>query len=242
MTKPIEKKLDLSFIVPIYNSAPHIVEKHKELTKIIKGVTKNYEILFCNDASPDNSQELLDEIAGSDNNIRLLVNPNNMGLGYSVKRLINESRGEIIAYTDIDLSFDVSKLGEFMEKIRDYDVVAGSRYIGMKSYVPLHRKIISRCYWLICRILFSVPISDIGTGFFLIKKKCFNDFRFVTTGFAVSIELHAKLHKKGCKFLEIPVAYNHHSGPASTFKLFKHFLPTFYETLLVLYDLKLRKH
>lgn len=240
MTKSPAKK-DLSFIIPIYNSAPHIIEKHAELTRIINGVTKNYEILFCNDASPDNSQELLDKIAETDKNVRLLKNPENMGLGYSIKRLIEESCGEIIAYTDIDLSFDVSKLGEFMEKIRDYDVVAASRYAGIKSYVPVYRKIISRCYWLICRVLFAVPIADIGTGFFIVRKKCFHDFNFVTTGFAVSVELIAKLHKRGYKFLEIPVDYNHHSGPASTFKLFKHFLPTFHETLLVFLDIRFKK-
>ena len=241
MRKPI-KKIDLSFIIPIYNSAPHIIEKHKELTEIIKGVTENYEILFCNDASPDNSQELLNKIAENDINVRLLINSKNIGLGYSVKRLIGEARGEIIAYTDIDLSFDVSKLGEFMKKIGDYDFVAASRYIGLKSYVPMYRLIISRCYWIICRILFSVPIADIGTGFYLVKKKCFENFNFVTNGFAVSIELPAKLHKKGYRFTEIPVEYNHHSGPASTFKLFKHFLPTFYETFLVWYDLRFKKN
>lgn len=152
------------------------------LTQIINSATKSYEIIFCNDASPDNSQELLDKIAENDKNVRLLRNPENMGLVYSMKRLIEESRGKIIAY------------------------------------------------------------ADIGTGFFLIKKRCFNDFDFVTRGFAVSIELPAKLNKKGYRFAEIPVEYNHHSGPASTFKLFKHFLPTFYETLLVWYDIRIKKN
>ena len=241
MTKSPEKK-ELSFVVPIYNSAPYIIEKHKVLTQIINSVTESYEILFCNDASPDNSQEILEKVAKNDKNVRLLKNPENKGLGYSFRRMINESRGEIIAYTDIDLSFDVSKLGKFMDKMKDYEVVLASRYSGIESYVPICRKTISRIYWIICRIMFSVQFDDMGSGFFLIKKKCIDNIYLIANGFSVTIELYAKLHKSGCRFLEIPVVYNNNSGPASTFKLIKHSFPTIYETCLIWYDLKRKRN
>ncbi len=224
---------ELSIIIPIYDSASFIMERYRTLTSIVAGVTEHYEILFCNDASPDNSQEVLETITRQDEKVRVLCNTINRGLGFSFKKMAQEASGDIIVATDIDLSFDITRLGEFKAMMEDHDVVVASRYAGIKSRIPLNRRLVSRSYWLLCKLLFSIPIADMGSGFFLVRREALNRVDLEAERFGFHCDLHSKLSRLGCRYIEVPVRYDHDIGPGSTFKVFRHAWPTFLETLRI---------
>ena len=224
---------ELSIVIPIYDSAPFIMERYRTLTSIVAGVTEHYEILFCNDASPDNSQEVLASIAQQDEKVRVLCNKTNRGLGFSFRKMVQAASGDIIVATDIDLSFDMTRLGEFKAMMEDHDVVVASRYAGIKSRIPRHRRLVSRSYRLLCGLLFSIPIADIGSGFFLVRREAMNRIDLEAERFGFHCDLHSKLSRLGCRFAEMPVRYDHDVGPGSTFKVFCHAWPTFLETVRI---------
>lgn len=224
---------ELSIVIPIYNSAPFIEERYQTLTSIVAGVTEHYEILFCNDASPDNSQDILKSIARQDEKVRLLRNTINRGLGFSFKKMVKAASGDIIVATDIDLSFDVTRLGELKAMMEDHDVVVASRYAGIDSRIPLARRLVSRSYWLLCKLLFSIPIADMGSGFFLVRREAMNRVDLEADRFGFHCDIHSKLSRLGCRFVEVPVRYDHDIGPDSTFKVLRHAWPTFLETLRI---------
>jgi len=236
-----KSSMELSILIPIYKAELHIVERYNILKKILDKLSIEYEIIFCNDASPDSSHIVLAQLAEENHRIRILSNHQNKGLGYSFQRMISSAKSETLIYTDIDLSFDPEKIGEFVTMSERYDVIVASRYAGVSSYIPLERKIASRCYWFFCQIFFDLPLHDIGSSLLLFKKSDVSQISLVANGFGIHIDLHSKLHRVGLRYAEIPVNYDHDIGPESTFHVLKHFFPVCKETFLVWYDLNVHR-
>jgi glycosyltransferase involved in cell wall biosynthesis len=221
----------LSVLVPTFNAAEFIENTYADIRFQVDKLGVDYEFLFRDDCSTDDTREKLRAIAGQDKKVRLFFNEQNMGLGYNLGRLFEDAKGDIAVYFDADLSFDVKRLPDFLERVASgkVDVCVGSKYKGIRGKIPLNRLVPSRVYYAINRLLFGVRVRDIGSGFVMVRKKCLSGIELKAKRFAVHIELFHKLSKKGCRIEEIPVRYIHQEG--GSFKMLKHGPPTLLETL-----------
>ena len=121
----------LSIIIPCYNEESTIEEIVKKVTQVID---LSYEIIIIDDYSTDNTRTILK------NNLKekidkLILNPSNLGKGYSVRQGIKEASGEIILIQDADLEYDPKDYPKLLEPIINghADVVYGSRFMGAEQ-------------------------------------------------------------------------------------------------------------
>ena len=190
--------MKLSVVVPTYNASEFIENTYADILFQLKKWHIGYEFLFRDDCGGDNTREKLKLIAKMDKNVRVFFNKKNMGLGYTLNRLFKDAEGEVVVYFDADLSFDIKRLSDFLDRIKkgSADVCIGSKYKGLYGKIPLNRVVPSRIYYLMNRLLFGVKVRDIGSGFVMIRKKCLDGIILKAKRFAVHIELFDKLSKK----------------------------------------------
>lgn len=139
----------LSVILPVFNEQALLEEHLRQIVAYLDTITAEFrwEIVLINDGSRDNSTRIVDEIAGTRDNIIALHHPKNFGLGQALKFGFNNTRGDYVITMDIDLSYDVEHIGELARTIRDQHakIVLASPYMkgGTIRNVPWLRRILS---------------------------------------------------------------------------------------------------
>ena len=199
----------LSIIIPVYNEEKTILEI---LRKIKKNSSTNlkYEDIVINDGSTDNTKKLLED--NKDLYDKLLINENNKGKGFSVKKGIANSTGSHIIFQDADLEYDPSDYAKFEKIFLEFDAdgIIGSRFIYSK-YTRSHNilnKIGNKILTLIFNLLYNTTFTDIYSCYFAFKKNLLESNLLETEGFEQHAEILCKVIKNGNKFYEVPISYN----------------------------------
>ena len=118
----------VSVVVACYRDAGSVKEMYRRLTETLAQVTPSYEIIFVNDASPDNAEELLNEIAAEDNRVTVISHSRNFGSQMAFTSGMRQSVGEAVVLMDGDLQDPPEVLPAlFAEWVKGYDVVYGVR-------------------------------------------------------------------------------------------------------------------
>lgn len=232
--------MKLSLVVPVYGSEKILEKAHKEFTKAVKSVTNDYELLFRIDDSPDNSEQVLKKIISKDKKVKIFSHKPNKGLGYTLRKLFQDAKGDYIVYFDADafLSFDLEMFPVLFKKTKTSDAVIASRYVKSPQ-VPFYRHFASEIYSLINNTLFGIRIRDIGSGFVIFKKKAIRNINLTSDGFDIHIEIYSKLARKKYKIEEVPATYKHWRG--GSFKVFKHGPKTLLNTILLGFRMLMKK-
>lgn len=121
--------------VPIaYRDEGNIKELYIRLTKVLKKITPNYEIIYVNDASPDNSEKILRELASKDKRLTVVIHSRNFGAQNAFTSGMMQAIGDAVVIMDGDLQDPPELIEEFVKKWLDgNDVVYGSRRKREKS-------------------------------------------------------------------------------------------------------------
>lgn len=118
----------LSIVTTLYFSAPYIREFYERITNAAKKITGDYEIIFVNDGSPDQSLEIALAHYESDPNVRVIDLSRNFGHHKAMMTGLSQARGEFVFLIDVDLEERPELLEEFwreMQEAKDVDVVYG---------------------------------------------------------------------------------------------------------------------
>ena len=199
----------LSIIVPVYNEEKTIIEILKKIKKNSPNNIK-YEVIVIDDGSFDSTKKLLED--NKDLYDKLLINENNKGKGYSVKKGITNSSGTHIIFQDADLEYDPSDFVRFEEIFSEFDAdgIIGSRFIYSK-YTRSHNilnKIGNKILTFVFNILYNTTFTDIYSCYFAFRKNLIDPSSLETEGFEQHAEILCKVIKKGTKFYEVPISYN----------------------------------
>jgi len=140
----------VSIVVPGYNEAA-LVEKHLQILCDYLNTLKDryrWELIFVNDGSTDNTGELADRFAQSNQNIRVLHHFKNFQLSQALRYAFSNSRGQYIVVMDLDLSYSPDHIEKLLSAIQETraKIVIASPYMagGQVSNVPWLRKTLSR--------------------------------------------------------------------------------------------------
>jgi glycosyltransferase involved in cell wall biosynthesis len=221
--------MKISVVVPIYNAQKILPDNYLILKEKLEDLGYDYNIIFRDDASSDKSKDILEDISKKDSKSKVFSEQHNHGLGFTLRKLFNDADGDIIVYVDIDLAFGVDILPALIEQIEKTDVTLASRYVGLPSNIPFLRRISSRLYYWMCKILFSIKTKDIGSGLVVFRRKVLEGQNLSSEGFDIHIELFAKIERGGFSIREIPVKYKYNGY--STFSVLRHGLGIFTNTL-----------
>tara|TARA_B100000965_G_C19588724_1_gene756995 strand:+ start:1989 stop:2684 length:696 start_codon:yes stop_codon:yes gene_type:complete len=158
--------MHISIIVPIFNEG-NIIKSN--IKKIIIFFEKNYkfEIIIVDDGSSDDTKIILDSL--NDKRIKILSNKKNKGKGYSIKKGIEASLGNVILTTDADLSAEIAEFNKLILKYnRGYSFVIGSRskensVINIKQ--NFLRISLGIAFNVLVKIILGLKYSDTQCGF-----------------------------------------------------------------------------
>ena len=200
-------------VVPTYN-------EHQNVERLIDQVLAQdarLDILIVDDNSPDGTGQLVDEIAARNARVHALHRPRKLGLGTAYlagfRWALQHPQYAFIFEMDADFSHDPAHLPEFLEAIRDADLVIGSRYrFGKVTVVnwPIARLLLSYAANVYARAVTGLPIFDTTAGFKCFRREVLEaiDLQAVkSNGYAFQIEMHYRVWKKGFRIAEIPIVF-----------------------------------
>jgi len=153
--------MKLSIIIPIYNEEKNLAILYQEVEDILGRLSLSYEIIAIDDGSTDKSAQIIKEIAGKDNNFKVITFKRNFGQTAAMSAGIDASQGEIIIPMDADLQNDPADIPKFLEKINEgFDVVSGWRVNRQDKLIT--RKIPSWVANYLISFITKVKLHDYG--------------------------------------------------------------------------------
>ena len=211
------KKVKELIIIPTYNEALNISSIIKQLfDNIFKD--KEINILVVDDNSPDGTANFVEELQKDYSCLHLLKRKEKDGLGSAYKagyKWAISNGFEIIIQLDADFQHPVEIIPEMLEKIPEYDVIIGSRYIdgGKWDYCQNKltlQKLISNAGRFYLSKFLDCPIHDLTGGFNIWKTtviSAINPDTVSSKGYAFQFEMKYRACKKGFKILEYPIKF-----------------------------------
>lgn len=198
-------------IIPTYNERDNI---GKIVNQILE-LNLHVSILIVDDNSPDNTGKIADELAKKHKNVSVIHRPQKEGLGAAYIQGFKyaiEKGFENIFTMDADFSHDPRYLKDFLEKITDFDLVVGSRYLKGVSVVnwPIKRIILSFCANKYVRFITGMPLSDCTSGFCCFKRKALESIninKITSQGYSFLVEIKYHVFENQFKISEIPIIF-----------------------------------
>ena len=200
----------ISIVIPIYNEEANIAKLAESILKALSGI--EYEVLFINDGSTDNSEKEIQAISKSNAHIKLINLRRNYGQTAAMQAGFDHSKGNIVIPMDGDLQNDPKDIPMLIEKIHEgYDVVSGWRKI--RSDKKFTRIIPSKIANMLISKISGIHLHDYGCTLKAYRKDILND-----------IKLYGEMHRfipiyaswEGAKVTE--VAVHHHPRTAGKTK------------------------
>ena len=199
-------------IVPTYNERFNIAR----LIPAVLAQDPSIEMLVVDDGSPDGTGGVVDAIAANNDRVHVVHREGKLGLGTAYIagfRWALERKYDLVFEMDADFSHNPELLPEFLQAIKEADVVLGSRYQGGRVNVvnwPMSRLFLSYAANIYARAVTGLPVSDTTGGF-----KCFPrnvlesiDLNSVkSNGYAFQIEMSFRAWKRGFRLFEIPIIF-----------------------------------
>ena len=204
-----------SIVIPAYNESARIPATLESVIAAIRANQWQAEVIVVNDGSTDSTAQLVRDIASWAPEVRLLENPGNHGKGYSVRSGILNAQGDIVMFTDADLSAPMDEASRLFAAIANgADIAIGSRWLesGRQTHrQPLYRQIFGRCFNAVCRMVMQLPFADTQCGFKAFTRSAAQTvFQLQTIerwGFDPEILFIAI--KRGFRVVEVPVSWAH---------------------------------
>lgn len=228
--------IEISVVIPVFN-ARHIVKASvDELINFLNEGEFSYEILLRDDCSEDGTMDELKNLEKRYPRLRCFRNDGNKGLGFTLRKMFEDARGRTIIYSDCDLPFGVEIISELFNGIKENDIVVASRYKGGCNDVPLIRKIMSRAYYFFCKMLFDMPVMDIGSGTVAIKKQVVGALDLRAEGFDIHAELYVKARR--AKYFISEISADSRKIKESSFSIVKHGFSVIVKTIKLWFELR----
>ncbi|MFH1054129.1 MAG: dolichyl-phosphate beta-glucosyltransferase [Candidatus Woesearchaeota archaeon] len=209
----------VSIIVPVYNEENRAPDFLNSLIKFCRVNLEDYEILFVNDGSTDNTIEMLKKLALGDSCIKIFTYKENKGKGAAVQIGVFKAEGEKIIFIDADGSIPADEIPKMVQELEEYDVVAGSR-TNKDSEVrqPFYRVFSGVSFNIIVNLLFSVNIKDNLCGFKGFKKDAATDLfkDLIDKRWVFDVEVFFKIRKRGYSLKDIPINWVYKTGSKMT--------------------------
>lgn len=199
-------------IVPTYNERFNIAR----LIPAVLAQDPSIEMLIVDDASPDGTGGVVDAIAANNDRVHVVHREGKLGLGTAYIagfRWALERKYDLVFEMDADFSHNPEMLPEFLQAIKEADVVLGSRYQGGRVNVvnwPMSRLFLSYAANIYARGITGLPVSDTTGGFKCFRRNVLEsiDLNSVkSNGYAFQIEMSFRVWKRGFRLFEIPIIF-----------------------------------
>ena len=169
----------ISIVIPIYNEAPNVAPLYRAVKSIIKKLPHQFELIFVDDGSSDESVKLIHQVAKKDKKVRVVELARNFGKEIAVTAGIHTARGDAAVIMDADLQHPPELLPKFVEEWeKGADVVVGvKKYSDQESWL---KRFSSKSFYAILGKVSSAKITPHASDFRLISRKVIDTFKTFT--------------------------------------------------------------
>ena len=209
----------LSFFFPAYNDGGTIASLVIRAIQAAGRLTPNFEIIVVNDGSTDATAEILDELARTYPQLKVVHHSRNRGYGGALRTGFATATKDLIAYTDGDAQYDPAEVEVLWDRLTpDADMVNGFK---ISRADPLHRVIIGRLYHHMVKLLFRLQVRDVDCDFRLMRREIFDRIRLERDTGVICLEMMRKIQDAGFHIVEVPVHHYHRTYGRSQFFNFR---------------------
>ena len=197
----IADQIRYSIVIPLYNEEDNIRPLYSRLVATMAELDGNYEIVFVDDGSRDQTFKILSEISDTDSRVTVVRLRKNFGQTAGLQAGFDFARGEIIISMDGDLQHDPAEIPAFIAKLSEgYDIVSGWRFQRQDRWIT--RRLPSRiANWLMAKLC-GLELHDFGTTFKAYRREVIKE-----------LQLYGQLHRfipalaswSGATIAEIPI-------------------------------------
>jgi glycosyltransferase involved in cell wall biosynthesis len=207
--RPRTKFHKLSVLMPVYNEA-------RTLRAIVERVLSapveiEIELVIVDDGSTDGSRQLIAELAQNERRIKYVFHEKNQGKAGAVRTAIQTMTGDLALIQDADLEYNPADYPALLRPMLEgvADVVFGSRFLsgGYRRVLYFWHTVGNRLLTLLCNVLNNINLTDMETGYKLVRADVLRAIPLTSDKFALEPELTTKLAMWDLRMYEVPITY-----------------------------------
>lgn len=212
--------MKFSVVVPAYNEAQRILPSLERIFTYMDEHHPEHEVLMVDDGSTDATMGKVRDRFGGRPTLHLLSYGTNRGKGYAVRYGTAQAQGDLVLFTDADLSTPIEDMEILLSELqRGYDIVIGSRahaQAEIRTHQPLYRESAGKLFNVLVRLVVGGPFHDTQCGFKLFRRETVVPIlpHLQIDRWAFDVELIAIAQALGLKVAEVPVVWS--NSPTST--------------------------
>ncbi len=220
----------LSLIIPCYNEEGNLAALARAVRDTLDPLNISYEMVITDDCSKDNSWKLLKDLAANDGRIRVQRFAFNCGESAASWAGMKAARGRFLVTMDADLQNDPRDLPKFLEALRQFDCVCGTRVDTRGQGDSFIRIASSRIANGVRNWLSGEKISDAGCTYRAFKRECIAGLKFFK---GMHRFLPTLIKMEGFTVTEISVSNNPRFAGKSNYGVWNRLFASFYDLLAV---------
>ena len=175
-------KAAISVVIPLYNEEKSLAELHNRITLSLQSLSSNYELIFVDDGSTDNSFSVIRDLHKRDDRVKAIRFRKNFGKASALSAGFKEAEGITIITIDADLQDLPEEIPILIKKMDEgYDLISGWKF---KRKDPLLRRIASRLFNLVTSFYTGVKIHDFNCGLKCYRREVIEE-----------LDLYGELHR-----------------------------------------------
>jgi dolichol-phosphate mannosyltransferase len=208
----MSKNNKISVVIPCYKCADCLAELYRRIVLTLEQITKEFQIIFVNDASPEKDWQIIKELAGKDSRVTGINLSRNFGQHYAITAGLDYCNGDWIVVMDGDLQDRPEEIKKFFEKTSDgYEIVVGKRENRKDSCVV---RMTSRLFYIVFNYLTDQKLDNKVANFGIYSKKVIDNVRKLKEAdrsFGLLINL------VGFSRLELEIDHSHRANGKSAY-------------------------
>jgi dolichyl-phosphate beta-glucosyltransferase len=227
---------ELSIVIPAFNEEQRLAPTLEKIARYIREKRPDSEVIVVDDGSSDKTVAIAESWKDGIPQLRVLSNGRNRGKGYSVRHGSLEARGQIVLFTDADLSSPIEEAEKLLAALQSHDVAIGSRAVD-RSLIEVHespfREFAGIIFNRIVRVMLWLPFVDTQCGFKAFRReRCriiFEQQTIERFGFDPELLYLARHHRLST--VEVPVRWAH--SPATKVNMMRDSLQMFLDIFII---------